>query len=185
MERRGALAVVAVVVLAVGVASAVAVVGTGALGFGDHGGASAQPPAMVSFTSAGARCTADFSPNSSTSVVAGGPNTRITYARNVSLPGPSYAVGRPTFERVNDSTYVLDVPIAETDKPTRACPGVARYNATVRLPAGEDPWRVLVRHDGERVTQFHGESNSSLLGGSARVGQRVSAPAPNATTTSD
>lgn len=185
MERRGVVTGVVVIVLAVSAAGVVAVAGTGALGFGGLGGASTQPPALVSFTSSGAHCTSEFSANSSTSVAMGGPNTRITYARNVSLPDPSSAIGRPTFERVNESTFVLDVPITETDKPPRACPGVARYNGTMRLPTGEDPWQVLVRHDGERVTQFSGESNSTLLGGSASVSQRVSAPAPNATTTTD
>jgi hypothetical protein len=185
MNRRGWLAVVAVVlILSVGaVGGALALVGSGPGGFDGLLGDTEDPPTLLYFESAGAQCTDDFRANSSTSVAVGSGNTEITYSRNVSLPGPSYAIGGPTFERVNESTYVLDVPIEETDKAPRTCPGVARYNGTVRIPAGEEPWNLIVKHDGETVTTIHGESNSSLLGGSASVSQSVSAPEPTANTT--
>jgi hypothetical protein len=124
--------------------------------------------------SAGAQCTDDFMANSSTTVRAGGPNTEITYARNVSLPGPSYAIGGPTFERLNESTYVLSIPTEETEKEPRDCPGVARYEATMRIPAGDDPWRVRVDHDGETVTTLWGDADSSGVGGSASGGASAS-----------
>lgn len=189
MNRRGFLMVVAafLVVSVAGVGGALAFVGSGPAGIGGLLGDTGDSPALMSFESAGAECTDLFMANSSASVAVGGGNTEITYARNVSLPGPSYAIGGPTFERVNDSTYVLDVPIEETDKAPRTCPGVARYNGTVRIPAGEEPWQLLIRHDGETITTLHGESNSSFLGGSASVSQSVSAPEPtaNATTSAE
>lgn len=184
MNRRGLLAGVAVLGLLVTVGAGVVLagVGTGTAGFGSVLGDESHPPALLSFESAGAHCTDDFMANSSTTVAVDGANTQITYARNVSLPGPSYALGGPTFERVNDSTYVLSVPIEETDKAPRDCPGVARYEAAMRIPAGDDPWNVIVEHDGERVTTIHGDSDSSGVGGSASVGQSASdEPAANAT----
>jgi hypothetical protein len=158
-------------------------VGAGPGGIDGLLGERATSPALLSFESAGSQCTDEFRANSSTSVAVGSDTTEITYSRNVSLPGPSYAIGEPTFERVNDTTYLLDVPIEETEKEPRTCPGVARYNGTVRIPAGEEPWNLIVKHDGETVTTIHGESESSLLGGSASVGQSVSAPEPNENTT--
>lgn len=180
MNRRGLLAIFGVFLIVglVGAGSALAIVGSETAGFDGLLGDAEDPPALLHFDSAGAQCTDDFMANSSTSVVAGDGNTEITYSRNVSLPGPSYAIGGPTFERVNQSTYVLDIPIEETDKAPRKCSGVARYNGTVRIPSGERPWNLIIKHDGETVTTLHGESNSSLLGGSASVSQSVSAPEP-------
>lgn len=178
MNRRGLLGVVAVLVLVglVGTGSVIAFAGAGPGGVGGLLGDTSDPPALLHFESAGAHCTDDFTANGSTSVVAGAENTEITYSRNVSLPGPSYAVGGPTFERTNDSAYVLDVPTEETEKAPRSCSGVARYNGTMRIPAGEDPWTLVVKHDGETVTTLRGDSNRSLLGGSASVGGSASAP---------
>lgn len=185
MNRRGLVAGVAVVLIlsVVAVGSTLALVGSGTGGLGGLLADSEDPPALLSFDSAGAECTDEFRANSSASVAVRGGNTEITYSRNMSLPGPSYAIGGPTFERVNESTYVLDVPVEETDKAPRTCPGVARYNGTVRIPAGEESWNLIVKHDGETVTTLHGESNSSLLGGSASVSQSVSAPEPTANST--
>lgn len=188
MNRRGLLAAVAVllIVSVAGIGGAFAMVGAGPAGVGGLFGEEEYSPALLHFESAGAECTDEFIANSSTRVVAGEENTEITYSRNVSLPGPSYAIGGPTFERLNESTYVLDIPIEDTEKAPRECGGVARYNGTVRIPAGEDPWHLIVTHDGDEVTTIHGESNSSLLGGSASVGQSVSGPEPttNSTTSS-
>jgi hypothetical protein len=189
MNRRGLAAGVAVVLILslVAVGGALALVGSGPGGFGGLLGDTEDPPALLYFESAGAQCADEFRANSSASVEMGGGNTEITYSRNVSLPGPSYAIGGPTFARVNESTYVLRVPIEETEKAPRTCPGVARYNGTVRIPGEEGPWNLIVKHDGETVTRIHGDANSSLLGGSASVSQSVSAPEPtaNSTTTSD
>lgn len=138
-------------------------------------GETERPPELTTFVSAGAQCTDDFRSNASSSIHGGGPNTEITYRRNVSLPDPSYAIGDPTFERVNESTYRLSVPTVATTKAPRDCRGVARYEASMRIPAGEDRWHLLVEHDGERVTRHWGESNSSLTGGSASAGSSVSA----------
>lgn len=185
MNRRGLVAVVAalLIVSVAGVGGALALVGSGQAGLGSLFGETADAPALLHFESAGAECTDSFAANSSASVAVGGGTTEVTYARNVSLPDPADAIGEPTFARVNESTYVLGVPIEETEKAPRACPGVARYNATVRFPAGDEPWNLIVRHDGERVTTIHGDSNSTLLGGSASVSQGVSAPEPNGNTT--
>jgi len=187
MNRRGPIAVVAVLVLVglVGTGSVVAFAGSGPAGVGGLLGDTSDPPALLQFESAGVQCTDDFSANGSTSVVAGAENTEITYSRNVSLPGPSYAIGGPTFERTNESTYVLDVPIAETANAPRSCSGVARYNGTMRIPAGEEPWTVVVKHGGKTVTTMRGDSNRSLLGGSASVSGSASAPTTNSTSSSE
>lgn len=134
-----------------------------------------QPPALLSFESAGAHCTDDVMANASTSVRSGAANTGVTYARNVSLPSPAHAIGGPTFERRNESTYLLSVPIEETSKPPRDCPGVARYNASMRIPAGDDPWRIVIQHDGTNVSTIFGDSDSSLTGGSSSAGGSASA----------
>ena len=47
----------------------------------------------------------------------------------------------------------------------------------MRIPAGDDPWTLIVEHDGEPVTTLRGDSDSSLLGGSTSVSGSVSAPA--------
>ena len=187
MNRRGILAVIVVVVIlgVVGAGSVLAFVGGSLGGPGSFLGDTENPPALLYFESAGGQCTDEFMANSSTAVVAD-TNTRITYARNISLPGPSYAIGGPTFERINESAYVLNVPIEETEKAPRACSGVARYNGTMRIPAGEDQWQITIKHEGETVTTLYGDSNRSILGGSAGVGQSVSASEPtnNSTTQS-
>lgn len=139
------------------------------------GGEDAKPPALVDFQSAGAQCTDDFRSNASTSIVTGGPNTEITHERNVSLPNPSYAIGDPTFERINESAYRLSLPTEATEKEPRDCAAVARYEATMRIPAGQDPWRLVVVHDGEIETVLWGDSDSSLTGGSASAGGSSSA----------
>lgn len=188
MNRRGILAVVAVIVILgiVGAGSMLAIVGSAPGGPGSFLGDTEKPPALLHFESAGAQCTDEFMTNSSTAVVAK-TNAKITHARNVSLPGPSYAIGGPTFEHINETTYVLNVPIEETKKAPRDCSGVARYNGTMRIPAGEDPWQILIKHNGETVTTLYGDSNRSLLSGSSSVGQSVSAPEPtnNSTTQSE
>ncbi|MCU4802457.1 hypothetical protein OB920_19010 [Halobacteria archaeon HArc-gm2] len=183
MTRRGVAVVLAVVgvVAIVGTVAVVAGLGLWPVGAGSPLGDDPQPPALLSFESAGAHCTDDFSANSSTSVASGGVNTEITHARNVSLPGPSYAIGGPTFERQNESTYVLSVPIEETDKAPRECPGAARYEATMRVPAGDDPWRIVVTHDEETVTTIEGDSERGVASGSASVSQSVSDEQTNET----
>ncbi|MGQ3328759.1 hypothetical protein [Halorubrum sp. FL23] len=188
MNRRGLFAVAGVLVLVglVGTGSVIAFAGSGPGGVGGPFGDTSDPPALLHFESAGAHCPDDFSANSSTAVSAGAANTEITYSRNVSLPGPSHAVGGPTFERVNASAYVLDVPMAETENAPRSCSGVARYNGTMRIPAGDGPWTLIVRHDGETVTTLRGDSNRSLLGGSTSVSGSASASdsATNSTSSS-
>lgn len=134
----------------------------------------AKPPALVSFTSAGAKCTDEFRANSSSSVAGGGANTHVGYSRNVSLDDPANAIGGPTFERTNESAYALHVPVETTKKAPRDCPGVARYEANMRIPAGDDPWTILVYHDGEHVTTLFGDSDSSPTGSSVSSGQHVS-----------
>ena len=85
--------------------------------------------------------------------------------------------GREFFERLNESAYVLDVPIEEAGNASRSCSGAVRYNGTMRIPAGDDLWTLIVKQDGETVTTLRGDSDSSLLGGSTSVSGSVSAPA--------
>lgn len=166
-----------VVLLGVGVVATVAIT-SALLGVGPVsglvGGEESQPPALLSFESAGAQCTDDFIANSSTTVSSSGSNTHVTHAQNISLPDPSYAVGGPTFERRNDTTYVLSIPTEETEKTSRGCTGFARYEATMRVPAGDDPWQIIVRHDDETAITLFGDSDSSGAGGSASAGGEVS-----------
>jgi hypothetical protein len=166
----GAIGVVIALIGTIAVAGAVAGVGPAAPLIT----AEPQPPALLSFESAGTQCADQFLANSSTIVAGGGANTNVTFARNVSLPGPSEAIGEPTFDRRNASTYVLAVPTEETKKPPRNCSGVARYNASMRIPAGDDPWRIVVQHDGETVTTLEGDADSTSVSGSASAGQHVS-----------
>ena len=176
MDRRGLLIVV-VVLVSIGTGSVLALADAGAGSSGGLLGDASDPPALLHFDSEGVRCPDEFAANSSTAVSAGPGNTEITYARNVSLPSSSHAVGGPTFERLNESAYVLDVPIEEAGNASRSCSGVVRYNGTMRIPAGDDPWTLIVKQDGETVTTLRGDSDSSLLGGSTSVSGSVSAPA--------
>lgn len=183
MSEHSSVTVVAVfgVVLALGVG---AVFATGAVGgVGGFFGDDSEPPELLAFDTATVQCIDDSISNSSTSIVAGDANTKITYARNVSLPGPGYGVGNATFERLNESTYELAVPIEEQGNVTRDCPGVVRYNATVRIPAGEDRWNIIIKHNNSTETTIYGNSSSSLFGGSASAGGSVSADPPRNQTT--
>ncbi|WP_226010834.1 hypothetical protein [Halomicrobium salinisoli] len=164
-----ALAAVALVAAA-GVGSAVAGVGPAAGLFAGE----EHPPALLGFESTGAHCTDDFMANSSTAVSGGGANTEITHSQNISLPDTAYAVGGPTFERLNETTYVLSVPTEATDAEARDCAAYARYEARMRIPAGDDPWRVIVEHDDETATTLFGDANSAGASGSASGGARVS-----------
>ena len=175
MNRRG-LAVVAAALALFVTGSAVDLAGPVSGGPSGLLGGASDPPALLHFDTEEVRCPEEFAANSSTSVAAGPGNTEITYARNVSLPSSSHAVGGPTFERLNESAYVLDVPIEEAGNASRSCSGVVRYNGTMRIPAGEDPWTLIVKQDGETVTTLRGESNRSLPGGSTSVSVSVSAP---------
>lgn len=175
MNRRGTIGIIVVLGILITVGGVAASVGAGPLP-PMLGGEERRPPALTSFESAGTDCTDDVMANSSTRVTVDGANTEITYARNVSLSDASQVVGRPTFERLNESTYLLSFPIEETEKPPRNCTAVARYNASVRIPAGDDPWQVIVNHDGRNVTTLYGDSDSSVFGGSARSGGSSSAP---------
>lgn len=163
MTRRGVVVVLAVVgvVATIGSISVVAGLGLWPIGPGGPLGDDSQPPALLSFESAGAHCTDDFSANSSTSVASGGANTEITHARNGSLPGLSYAIGGPTFERQNESTYVLSIPIEEADKAPRQCPGVARYEATMRIVADIDPDSPSLGSWDERPNETTGTSGTA------------------------
>ncbi|WP_225335298.1 hypothetical protein [Halomicrobium urmianum] len=172
MNGRHVAAVLAAVALVAtaGVGSALAGVGPAASVFGGE----EHPPALLGFESTGAHCTDDVTTNSSTAVAGDGANTEITHSQNISLPDPSYAVGGPTFERLNETTYVLSVPTEATDTEARDCPAYARYEARMRIPAGDDPWQVIVEHDDETAMTLFGDSDSSGASGSASGGARVS-----------
>lgn len=185
MDRRKIVAVVGVLGIAglVGTAGLIAGVGGLPAGIDTVTGETETQPALLHFEAAGSQCTDRYEANSSSAVGVGGGSTEITHAQNVSLPDPSYALGTPTFEAINDSAYVLNVPIVETAKPPRDCQGVARYNGTMQIPTGESPWQLIVKHDNEEVTTIRGNSNQSLMGGSVSVSQGVSAPNPQANNT--
>lgn len=190
MNSRVFLAVLAVAGVVSLTVVALLVTGLGAT-FGVEAGVVGEDPKdpeLLSFETCAVHCPDDANDrasNSSTSVVAGGANTEVTYARNVSLPDSSSVIGTATFERLNESTYVLSVPFEESDEPARDCAGVVRYNGTVRIPAGDDPWTLLVEHDGERATTLSGDSNSSAFGGSASVSGSVSASEESNATTAE
>lgn len=190
MNRRAVLAVVAVLGVVSLVVLGVWVAGLGAT-FGIDGGVLGEDPKepeLLSFETDSVHCLDDddeYAANSSTVVAAGGANTEITYARNVSLADSETTIGAATFERVNDSTYLLSVPFEQSDDAARSCSGVVRYNGTVRIPAGDDPWTLVVEHDGERVTTISGDANSSALSGSASVSQSVSDEGATNTTTEE
>jgi hypothetical protein len=142
-----------------------------------------EPAKLNSFGTGPVHCIEDDHINSSTSVDASGVNTHITYARNVTLPNRSYGIGNASFEQVNESAYALSVEIKPMNNTERACAGVVRYNGSMQIPAGDDPWSLIIKHNNETITTLHGFSNSTLLGGSAGVSQNVSAPPPENTTT--
>jgi hypothetical protein len=189
MDRQKIVAVVGVLGVAglVGTAGLIAVGGGLPAGIDTVAGETETQPELLHFEAAGSQCTDRYQANSSTAVGVGGGSTEITHAQNVSLPDRSYALGTPTFEALNDSAYVLNVPVVETAKPPRDCQGVARYNGTMRIPAGDESWQLIVKHDNEEVTTIRGNSEQSLMGGSVSVSQGVSAPDPQAnnTTASD
>ena len=103
-----------------------------------------KDPELLSFETSSVHCPDDAdarASNSSTLVGAGGANTEVTYARNVTLPDSSAVIGTATFERVNDSTYVLSVPFEESEDAARTCTGVVRYNGTVPSRPATTPGR--------------------------------------------
>lgn len=151
----------------VGVGSAVAGVGPAADLLGPQ-------HELEDFEVSAPQCTDDFSTNSSTAIESDGANTVITHAQNVSLADPGVSVGDPTLERVNESTYRLSIPTTSSDGVAAQCIASARYNATMELPVDDEPWTVIVAHDGERATTLYGDSNSSGASGSASAGASVS-----------
>ncbi|MFB6113520.1 MAG: hypothetical protein ABEJ58_05390 [Halodesulfurarchaeum sp.] len=134
----------------------------------------ATPAELIAFRSAGTTCTGDFMSNTSIRVRNDGSTVLIDYERNVSLADASRTIGEPTFERTNESAFVLRVPTVSTDKPERNCTAYARYNASMRIPAGEDRWTVLVYHDGKHVGTMWGDQNSTGASASASAGAAVS-----------
>ena len=79
MNRRGLVVVAAALALFV-TGSAVALAGPVSGGPGGLLGGASDPPALLHFDTDEVRCPDEFAANGSTSVVAGGPNTEITYA---------------------------------------------------------------------------------------------------------
>lgn len=153
---------------AVGVGSAVAGVGPAAELLDD------DRHTLLDFEATDPECTEEQRTNSSTSIENDARNTIITHAQNVSLPDPSHSVGDPTFEHVNESTYVLSVPTERTEEAAALCLASARYEASMEIPVGDEPWTVIVEHDGETATTLAGDSNSTSASGSASAGVQVS-----------
>jgi hypothetical protein len=171
MKQRWAVAVLGVIGVVAVTSLAGVVVGIGPL---PPDANAEERHSLQSFVSAGAHCTTDFAHNASTSFESDGATTHVTHRRNVSLPDPSYAIGNPTFERLNESMYLLSVPIEQTEKEPKACQGVSQYTATMHIPAGDDPWQLRIVHDGANVTTLFGDVNRSLASGSASGGASVS-----------
>lgn len=132
-----------------------------------------RPAALVASVSDGARCPDESQANGPTTVAGGAADTRITDPRDVSLSDPSRAIGGQTFGRPDDSAYALRIPVESTEQAPGDCPGVARYEAAMGIPAGEDPWMVHVSHDGRYVTTLLGDAESTGVNGSASAGERV------------
>jgi hypothetical protein len=173
MKQRWMFAVLGVVGVVAAISLAGAVMGIGPLSPGSNAG-ERHSPSLQSFTSVGTHCTNNFAQNASTRFDSAGTTTHVTHRRNVSLPDTSYAIGNPTFEQLNESMYLLSVPIEQTEKQPKACQGVAQYTATMQIPAGDDPWQIRIAHDGTNVTTLFGDVNRSLVGGSASGGASVS-----------
>ena len=171
MNRQYIVAAVVAIGLigSVGVGSAIAGVGPAADLLDE------EEQELLSFESAGTHCTESFMTNSSTTIENGPEDTTITHAQNISLPDSSYTVGTPSFEAVNESTYLLSVPTEEvTEKEPKGCTGVARYEASMQIPVGDDPWTIVVEHDNETAMTLYGDSNSTGASGSASAGTKVS-----------
>jgi hypothetical protein len=170
MDDRAVILGVLAGVLVIVVTSALFVTGPVESGAGNE---PPRSPALLAFETGSAQCADTVSANSSTAITTDGSNARVTYARNVSLPGPTEAVGDPAFQRRNETAYELSIPTGRTQRAPRNCSGVARFEATMRIPAGDDPWRIVVQHDNETVTTIEGDADSTGVSGSASGGQRV------------
>lgn len=129
---------------------------------------------LLDFAVSDPQCTDAVSTNSSTSIQNAGEDTRITHAQNISLADASVSVGNPTFERLNESAYVLSVPTEETDELGAQCIAYARYEASMQIPVDDEPWTVIVEHDNETAMTLFGDSNSAAASGSASAGAQVS-----------
>jgi hypothetical protein len=167
VNARTILLGVVAVVAAIGVGSAITGIGPAGSALEDE---EPRPPALLAFEAGSTACSGGFVANSSTIVENDGPNARVTVSRNISLPGPTEGVGGPTFERRNASTYELSIPSERIRQVPRNCSGVARYRATMRIPAVETPWRIVVQHDNETVTTVQGDADSTSVAGSASGG---------------
>ena len=170
MNRQLAVGAIVIIGLAgtAGVASAVTGVGPASnlLGGAQH--------ELVDFEASEPQCTDDVISNSSTSIQNNGQKTTITHTQNMSLDHPGVMIGEPSLERLNDSTYVLSVPTEESDGMAAQCIAYTRYEATMQIAAGDDPWRVIVEHDNETAITLYGDSNSSGASASASAGASVS-----------
>lgn len=135
---------------------------------------SPEPAKLESFQSGPVKCSEDFMVNSSTTVRGGAANVKLVHERNISLPDPSYEINETSFERINETTYALEIATDPTRNDSRDCAAYTRYNASMQFPANEEGWTVLLYHDGERVGTFYGDSSSSGAGASVSAGQHVS-----------
>lgn len=165
------------VVLAVVAVGFVGIVGVGSAmaGVGPAGGLlNDGQPEVLDFTVSDAQCTDDVMTNSSTSISNERHHTVVNHSQNISLADPSVTIGEPTLEQVNQSTFVLSVPTEETDQSASQCVAFARYEASMQLPVGDDPWTIIVEHDDETAMTLFGDSNSAGASGSASAGAQVS-----------
>jgi hypothetical protein len=170
------------VIAIIGVTGIFTGIGTGTPVWTGVFGDDPEPAKLNSFEAGPVHCIEDDHTNTSTTVAASGVNTHITYARNVTLPDRSYGIGNASLEQVNESAYALEVEIKPMNNTERACAGVVRYNGSMQIPVGDDPWHLIIEHNNQTITTLHGYSNSTLLGGSAGVSQNVGAPPPENTT---
>lgn len=144
------------------------VAGALALGFGPPlPNDPSEQAALASFTSTGGTCVDEPGRNTSTEMRSEDGVTFLTVRSNVTVPATNYGLDTPTFERIGPSTYALNVTSEEdAEKPPQECPGVAqaRFTASLQLPhAGDEPFTVIVNHDGEAVGRVHqGEDGASV-----------------------
>jgi len=165
MTRRGVVAVLAIVgvVAIIGTGAVVAGIGLWPIGAGGPFGEEPHPPALLSSSRL-----APTVPMISLRTVRRRSPAAVQTPR-LRTPGTSRCRARRTRSaarrssgRTNRRTFSRYPSRTRTKAPP--CPGVARYEATMRIPAGDDPWRIVVNHDNETVTTIEGDS---------RVGSRA------------
>lgn len=177
-DARIASVLVAVLLLAVTVAAGAAVFGVdpadvaSAVAGPDADAEPPVSPAVTSFTAASGVCVDRPRRNSSIALRSTANNSYVVVEQNATVPDSSHTVRAERLVRTGPRNYTLSVATSETDGPNRDCSEAAqvRYEASLQVPHGDDePFAVVIRHDGERVGAVYNGADGSgaSAGGSA------------------